>query len=286
MKNSRLRTSVCSCALKSILSLALTSLCLLASLPVSANILGQHSLSWFDTAGGVVITQQGAPAPGPNAIHLLDLTEWHLDQAQTTAFYNGNSPIPGVNPFGVFGGLTPGSVIAPVAGAEAFIYQITHINYGSGNDAFSFTDPVPGGTAVNGLSGINISDNHSALNISNPTAGSQFMFDNSTAILDLTNGSVGAASDWYFNAFSRPENFEWSITPAAASPGITLGSSGIFGFAMPGNWHDALNDGWVHSWGLNGPAQVNIANVTAGFSGPKVVPVLLMSGSSAPAFSV
>ena len=44
---------------------------------------------------------------------------------------------------------------------------------------------------------------------------------------------------------------------------------------MPGNWLDAINDGWVHSWEPVGPGQVNIANGTGGFSGPVPEPSTL-----------
>lgn len=65
----------------------------------------------------------------------------------------------------------------------------------------------------------------------------------------------------------------------AQPPGIistlnqpTPGLPGVFGFAMPGNWLDGVNDGWVHSWNVT-PIQVNLANATGGFSGPRIVPL-------------
>lgn len=263
----------------------------------AAGIIGQHHFSWWDDPQmGVMVTPQNLPPPTPNSILLLNLDEWHLDQPQTTAWYNG-LPILGLppNPFNPANrtGMTPGSVPAPVAGAEGFIYQIKNINYGSGNAnaaglPFSFTDPVPPGPGVNDLSGINIIDTWGALNVSPALPNSQFMFTTllgPSAILDLTPGSVVAPQDWDFNAFAGPGNFEWDISPANGA-GVVMGlPSGVFGFAMPGNWLDAVNDGWVHSWNPMGPAQVNIANGFGGFSGPRVIPepatlaIVILSGA-------
>jgi hypothetical protein len=72
--------------------------------------------------------------------------------------------------------------------------------------------------------------------------------------LDMTPGSLGGVQDWDFNAFAGPGNFEWDITPGPfglpTNPGILAGGApGVFGFAMPGNWFDAVNSGWAHSWG-------------------------------------
>ena len=263
-----------------------------------AAVLGQHAFSWWDDplgAGTVVVLPQGVPGP-PGGTHLMDLEEWHLDQAQTTQWYAGGA-VPGlpVNPFNAANrtGMTPGSVIPGVAGAEAFIYELTNVNYQSGNGPvggppFTFTDPQPPGPGVNDLSGINIIDTWGALNISAPFAGSQFMFTHllgPTDILDMTAGSVGAVSDWDFNTFAGPGNFEWDISPAAG-PGVVSGlPPAVFGYAMPGNWQDAVNDGWVHSWEPLGPTQVNIANGFGGFSGPLPEPaslfLLLLGGLAA-----
>lgn len=249
----------------------------------SANILGHHALTWWsDPNQGIVITQLGAPPPSAAAIQLLDLEEWHLDQAQTTQWYAG-AAIGGLpaNPFNAANrsGMTPGSAIVPVNGAEAFIYKITNWFYGSGN-GFPFSDPQPPGPGMNYLSGINISDTHGALNITPPAAGSQFMFTDHGAgakILDLTPGRAPATpQDWDFNAFSGPGSFEWDIdlNQGAFSGVIWQGGIGIFGYAMPGNWLDAVNDGWVHSWSNpmppNPSVQVNIAFGVGGFSGPMI----------------
>jgi len=278
---------------KLIVTSAITLIVLLGvSTGADANILGQHHLSWWDDLQlGVMVTAQGAPPPTPNSVHLLDLDEWHLDQAQTTAWYAGNA-VAGLpaNPFNPVNrtGMTPGSVIVPVAGAEGFIYQITNVNYGQGNGGpppvppFSFTDPAPPGPGVNDLSGINIIDTHGALAIAQPVVGSQFMWTHLGVaapidILDLTPGSLLGVSDWDFNAFAGPGNFEWDISPAAGA-GVVVGplGPGIFGYAMPGNWQDAINDGWVHSWNpAGGGVAVNIANGIGGFSGPVPEPTTL-----------
>jgi len=255
-------------------------------------IIGSHSFSWWDDpALGVVVTPLGGPPPSAAAVRLLDLKEWHLDQPQTTQWYAG-AAIAGLpaNPFNAVNrtGMTAGSVIPAVAGAEAFIYEITNVNFGSGN-GFTFS----GGGGANDLSGINIVDLHGALNITAPAVGSQFMFTNGQlgAILDLTGGYAPAAQqDWDFNAHSGIGNFEWDIPnwpgptdplppapPPVVRPGVLLGSSAVLGYAMPGNWLDAVNDGWVHSWDFPPmipppSSQVNITPTVPGFSGPMVIP--------------
>lgn len=253
----------------------------------SANILGQHHFSWWDDAQlGVMITPQGAPAPTPGSVHLFDLDEWHLDQTQTTQWYAGQAiaGVTAVNPFNAANrnGMTVGSAITPISGGELFLYQLNNVNYGAGNGTvapFSFTS----GVGTNDLSGINIIDTHGALNVAGPMMGSQFMFSHNIpagSILDLTPGAAGiaASQDWDFNAFSGAGNFEWDIQE---SNGVLNGVGGViglsplvFGYAMPGNWFDAVNDGWVHSWNAPGggviPFQVNNANGMGGFSGPMI----------------
>lgn len=252
-----------------------------------ATVKGQHHFSWWDDAQlGVLITAQGAPPPTPFASHLFDLDEWHLDQAQTSQWYAGQAiaGVGAVNPFNAANrnGMTMGSQIVPIAGAELFLYQLNNVNYGAGNGTvapFSFTS----GTGTNDLSGINILDTHGALAISSPAAGSQFMFSHnipSGSILDLTPTAAGiaASQDWDFNGFAGPGNFEWDIQE---TNGVLNGVGGViglpplvFGFAMPGVWNDAVNDGWVHSWNAPGggvvPSQVNVANGIGGFSGPQI----------------
>ncbi|MCA9266451.1 MAG: hypothetical protein KDA60_21475, partial [Planctomycetales bacterium] len=254
------------------------------SLPTGyANILGQHSFSWWDDpAAGVLITPKGATPPTATSVHLLDLEEWHLDQAQTTQWYAG-APITGLpsNPFnpanrtGIFGAPTP------VANAEAFIYEVTNVNYQSGNGPvtgppFSFTTPSPVGPGINDLSGLNIIDSGNALATSAPVLGSQFITTSliGTRILDLTPSSVfGTPQDWDFNAYSGGGNFEWDIRSENGA-GITSGlPPAVFGFAMPGLWQDGVNSGWIHSWNQGGgppptSIQVNIANAQGGMSGP------------------
>ncbi len=265
------------------------SYAMIAGLTASADasILGQHNFSWWDDAQmGVFITPQGALPPTPGSIHLFDLDEWHLDQAQTSQWYAGQAiaGVTAVNPFNAANrnGMTMGSQINAINGAELFLYQLTNINYGAGNGfsaPFSFTS----GVGTNDLSGINISDTHGALNISSPVAGSQFMFSHNIpagSILDLTPGAagIGASQDWDFNAYSGAGNFEWDIQE---TNGVLNGVGGViglpplvFGYAMPGNWFDAVNDGWVHSWNAPGggvtPIQVNVANGFGGFSGPMI----------------
>ena len=153
---------------------------------------------------------------------------------------------------------------------------------------FSFEDPIPPGSTggQNDISGINIVDSHGATNIALPVVGSQFMFTETLPfgnVLDLTPGSLVQPHDWDFNAFSPPGNFEWDIDAFHGS-GITFGlgpigpvglAGGLFGYAMPGNWLDGVNDGWVHSWDLFGTppvssTQFNVADPpgVVGFSGP------------------
>lgn len=250
-----------------------------------AQVLGQHHLTWWDDAAlGVSVTLQGAPPPTPNAIALFNLDEWHLTQAATTNWYLGlpvaNLP---VNPFNGANrmGMTPGSLIPAVGGAEGFIYQITNVNYFNGNGPppfqappFSFTTP-PAGLGQNDLSGINIRDTHGALGISGIAPGSQFMFSANLVVgtvLDLTPGTLGipASQDWDFNAYTGPGNWEWDIDTAGIGASIGIGPI-VFGFAMPGNWQDARNAGHVHSWNMPigaPPFQVNIAGSIDGFSGP------------------
>lgn len=269
---------------------AATAVLLLLPSTASANILGSHAFSWWDDpqgTGTVVVLPLGAAGPA-GGTRLLDLREWHLDQPQTTAWYAGGA-VAGLplNPFNAANrtGVTPGSVIPAVAGAEAFIYELTNVNYQSGNGPvggppFTFTDPAPPGPGVNDLSGINIIDTGGALNISLPAPGTQFMFTHlgvgvPSNILDMTPGSVLTPQDWDFNANSGPGNFEWDIIPANGA-GVASGFlPAVLGFAMPGNWLDAINDGWVHSWQPVGPVQVNIANAIGGFSGPVPEPTTL-----------
>lgn len=277
---------------KLILTIAVAAALLAWTSAAGAAILGAHSFSWWDDpAAGVVVTPLGGPAPGPGAVHLINLREWHLDQAQSTQWYNGMA-IAGLppNPFNAANrtAMTAGSAIPAVNGSEAFIYEITNVNFGSGN-GFSFSGGSPG---VNDLSGINVADLHGALNVTAPFAGSQFMFTTGQlgGILDLTGGyAPGALQDWDFNAHSGIGNFEWDIPnwpgpndpfpppppPATVRPGVLPGTSAVFGYAMPGNWLDAVNDGWVHSWDFPPAApsfQVNVTPTVMGFSGPMVIP--------------
>ena len=249
-----------------------------AFVPMIANaaVINQHSFTWWDDPNqGVIVTPLGAANPTGNATQLLNLREWHVDQAQTQAWYGGgpNANLP-ANPFNAANriGLTPGSVILPVAGAEAFIYEITNVGYGSGNTnvaggPFTFTG-LSGFPGQNGLSGINIIDDGGALQVSGLVPGSQFMFN--TGILDLTPGSAGVPDDWDFNAFSGAGNFEWDIQPTVGN-GLFPGQSAVFGFAMPGNWRDQVNNGWVHSWNAQ-VGQVNVTPPVPGFSGPRPLP--------------
>lgn len=250
-------------------------------------ILGQHSFTWWDDGVVCNVTPFGAPAPTPGSVPLFHINEWHLDQAFTTNWYNGNA-IAGLplNPFNAANraGVTQGSVIPAVAGAEAFIYEILNVQYNSGNGIgpfanppYSFTTP-PGNLGQNDLSGINIRDTHGALSVAAPVVGTQFMSSFSIptgTILDLTPAFVpGALQDWDFNAHSGAGNFEWDI-PNVGVGAFSGGPSIVFGYAMPGNWLDAVNDGWVHSWNFPAgaaPVQVNITPTLFGFSGPKQIP--------------
>lgn len=265
----------------------------------SASVLGHHAFSWWDDPQlGVLITPltpYGQAGPTPTATHLLDLREWHLDQAQTTQWYNGTQ-IAGLptNPFATNPQIQVFGQPVAVTNAEAFIYELTNWDYWSGNGLaqvpvapFTFTTPNPPGPGVNDLSGINIVDRHGALNIASPVLGSQFMYTEllgPSKVLDLTPTSVvGTPQDWDFNAFSGAGNFEWDIRPANGAGVVTSKPPrglppAVFGYAMPGHWLDAVNDGWVHSW--NSPpsgapiTQVNIANsgMPGGFSGPRPIP--------------
>ncbi len=269
----------------------ITSLALIVAWGIAncayGTILGQHHFSWWDDAQlGVLVTPLGGPPPTPNAIQLFDLDEWHLDQPQTTQWYNG-AMVTGLpaNPFNAANRNGLLGAIAPVMNAEAFIYQIKNINYFNGNGPppaqlppFSFTSPVPPGPGTNDLSGINIQDTGNALGITAPAPGSQFMFSSNLvagAILDMTPGSAGvpASQDWDFNAFSGPGNFEWDIDTEGVGATIALGPV-VFGFAMPGTWLDGVNQGYVHSWSAAAvgaaPVQVNITPGAPGFSGPVV----------------
>lgn len=254
----------------------------------SGAILGQHHFSWWDDPQvGVLVTPLGAPPPTPAAILLLNLDEWHLDQAQTTQWYNGiavaglpQNPFNAANRNGLLG------AIAPVMNAEGFIYQIKNVNYFNGNGPppaqvppFTFTSPAPPGPGTNDLSGINIQDTGNVLAIAQPAPGSQFMFSTNLVvggILDMTPGSAGvpASQDWDFNAFSGPGNFEWDIDTEGVGATIALPPV-VFGFAMPGMWQDGVSQGYVHSWSAAGaggvpPVQVNITPVVPGFSAPFV----------------
>ena len=256
-----------------------------------AAILGSHSFSWWDDpVGGVIVTPLGGPAPGPGAVRLVDVNEWHLDQAQTAQWYMGGA-VAGLpaNPFNPLNrtGVTAGSVIPGVANSEAFVYEIANVNFGSGN-GFTFSGGNPG---VNDLSGINVTDMFGALNITAPFPGSQFMFTPGQlgSILDLTPGYAPAAQqDWAFNAFAGAGNFEWdipnwpgpadpipAIPPPVVRPGVLAGTSAVFGYAMPGNWLDAVDSGWIHSWDFvqpNPSFQVNVIPTVPGFSGPMAIP--------------
>jgi PEP-CTERM motif len=235
--------------------------------PAFATILAQHQFTWWDDPNqGVIITGLNAANPTGNATQLLNLKEWQLDQAQTTAWYAGQfvagipaSPFLAANRNALIG------APVPINGAEAFIYEISNINYGSGNGPFTFTDPPGNPPGLNGLSGINIIDSGGALQIAMPVLGSQFMFNAGT--LDVTPGSLGGPNDWDFNAFAGPGNFEWDISPNAGN-GVMPGQSAVFGFAMPGNWGDQVNAGWVHSWNV---AQANVTPIALGFSGPTAI---------------
>ncbi len=258
----------------------LTILLLCTSTHASAAILGQHHFSWWDDPVlGVLIAPLGGPPPTANAIQLFDLDEWHLDQAQTTQWYNGQAVVGlPINPFNAANRNGIIGAIAGIANSEAFIYQITNLNYFNGNGPFTFTSPAPPGPGTNDLSGINIVDTGGALAIALPVPGSQFMFSSNLVvgtILDLTPGSAGVAAsqDWDFNAFTGPGNFEWDIDTEGVGASAALQPI-VFGFAMPGTWLDGVNRGHVHSWSAPGPnnvpppLQVNIAGPQFGFSGP------------------
>lgn len=251
----------------------------------NAAILGQHHFTWWDDGLLTYVTPQNVPPPSPGAVALFDVDEWHLDQPQTTAWYAGVQ-IAGMppNPFNPANrnGMTPGSAIPAVNNAEGFIYQIRNLNYFSGNGfpplgmpPYSFTTPPPP-LGQNDLSGINIMDTHGALVITPPALGSQFMssfsFPSGT-ILDLTPGFVpGVFQDWDFNAHSGPGNFEWDMINTPGVGAFAGGPPVVFGYAMPGQWFDAVNNGWVHSWNFPPqgapPFQVNITPTLPGFSGP------------------
>lgn len=259
----------------------------------SGQIVGQHHFRWWDDPQvGVIVTPQGAPAPTPASLPLFDLDEWHLNQGGTTQWYGGGA-IVGLpaNPFNAANrnGLSAGSVIPVIAGAEAFIYQITNVGYFNGNGPppnqmppYSFTT-LPAGLGSNDLSGINIQDTHGALQIAAPVG--QFMSSANLVvgtILDLTAAAVALPGnqDWNFNAFTGPGNFEWDISTNGIGASMAVGPI-VFGYAMPGNWLDAVNNGHVHSWGAlpgGGPmTQVNVTPVMPGFSGPVPAPSVLFA---------
>lgn len=264
------------------------ALALLACAGAAANAapIGQHSFTWWDDGVACNVTPLGAPPPTANAIPLFHMNEWHLNQADTTLWYNGNA-IAGLplNPFNAANraGLSPGSVIPVVGGAEAFIYEIKNVNYNSGNGfppfnapPYSFTGPV-GFPGQNDLSGVNVRDTHGALAVSAPAPGTQFMSSFSIpsgTILDLTPGFVpGVLQDWDFNAHSGAGNFEWDIPNTPGVGAFAGGPAIVFGYAMPGNWLDAVSDGWAHSWNFPvgaAPMQVNLTPTLLGFSGPMI----------------
>ena len=257
-----------------------------------ASIIGQHAFTWWDVNGGIIVSPIGQdPAPGIS-IRLLDLKEWQLDQVQTTAWYNGQA-IAGLpaNPFNAANRTGLIGAITPQASAEAFIYEITNVNYFSGN-GFLWSDPAPPGPGINDLSGINIIDSGGALAISGLAAGSQFISTTIAAstMLDLTAGSVfGTPQDWDFNAYAGGGNFEWDIRSENGAGVVSGLPSAVLGFAMPGNWLDRVNDGWVHSWNASDPSQpppppptsiqVNLLNSVGGFSGPAIIPAPAAIGS-------
>ena len=247
-----------------------------------ADVLSEHHFAWWDTPAGVVVTSQAGPPPAEGTLLLL-VDEWHLDQQQTADWYAGR-PIPGLpdNPFQPANrsGLTAGSAIAPVRGAEAFVYRLTNVFYVNGdvdpftNQPFSFDWERNG---VNQISGINIRDTWGALAVAAPAPNSQFMF--SSGILDLTARAVSAPpanQDWEFNTFAGPGNFEWDIQPdngEGAFPPDPFPNPVVFGFAMPGKWQDDVSGGWVHSWSYPmGPSPVNVTPTVPGFSGPRPGP--------------
>lgn len=229
-------------------------------------VLGIYETFWWDdpVTNSVVVTPTIALKPSPDAELLLGLIMEHLDQAQTTDFYN-SLPDPWYG------------VKAAVTDAEAFIYTVTNGSYGSGNGPpwtvgpFSFTTP-PGNLGANGISGINIIDTHGALNVAMPVPNSQFIYT-TRGILDFSPTSTpGAEEDWEFNAVSGPGNFEWTLSPALGNGIVGPGDRAVFGFAMPGHWQHAFNDGWVHSWQQDGPSPVNTAFAINGYLGPSVIP--------------
>ncbi len=254
---------------------------------VVGQVLGNHDRMWWDDPNfGVLSNPRNLPPPTPQSMPLFRMTEWHLSQAATQAWYNG-LPIPGLplNPFNAANrnGMTVGSAIVPVNNAEAFIYEVTNLGYFNGNGPppfqappYTFTTP-PGMLGQNDLSGINIIDTHGALQLALPVAGSQFMFSHNLvvgSILDLTPASAGipASQDWDFNAYTGPGNWEWDIDTAGVGASMALPSI-VFGYAMPGNWLDALNDGHAHSWNMPAgaaPFQVNVAFANQGWSGPMI----------------
>jgi hypothetical protein len=129
-------------------------LALVAPSGASATILGSHAFTWWDDPGLLftAVTPLGAPPPSPGSIALFDLREWHLDQAQTATWYGGGA-IAGLplNPFNAANRTGLLGAIPPVAGSEAFIYELTNTGFGSGG-GFSFSNPFPPG--LNDLSGI------------------------------------------------------------------------------------------------------------------------------------
>jgi len=261
----------------------------------NATILQSSSVSWwYDPSFPILLhTPLGvAPAIAPDATRLLDIKSWHIDQTQTQAWYAGQdvlglprSPFnlnPPVIPPAISVDLllTVGSTIIPIEGAEAFVYEITNVNYDSGN-SFSFSTPT--GSGNTGISGVRISAPGEPLPGNDIVPGSQFMSKYRLFPINLAHTLFGSVNevdlttyqqdselrDWVMNA---SEDIEWLLgiddflaTFTGVPPGdesALIGESFVFGFAMPGHWSAQVVGGSVNSWKAGHGSDAELVNAT------------------------
>lgn len=165
---------------------------------------------------------------------IVQIVEMMLNEADTTAFY--------------------AAMNQTVTGREAFIYQVTNVNW----------VPVVG---VNGFSGFNIYNQFDV-----DTVGNAFGPPGWEAFA----GYSGA------NTLPNPDNFEWDIRDTVGN-GLLVGQTGLFGYTVAAGRYIDVSYGtghWMHSWAsdiqtditnqedISGPAPFITKELT---SGPTVV---------------